>query len=555
MPRFETLLARQEIERYSQEGHWPNRLLTDYLDAAAQATPDRIAIIDSRRAIDYRALQALVDRCAHGLLALGLRPGDVLSIQLPNWIEFAVAHLAATRIGVVTCLITPIHRDREVAFMLNLAEATLALVPAAFRGYDYAAMMRRLRTDVPTLRQVMVVGGTAEGMLDWDGFATEPWEARSDARDLAQFRPDANDVTEIAFTSGTTGEPKGVLHTNNTILAPQAAMGRSLRLAADSVLHVATTMGHQTGFLGGVRLPIQWGTTIVYQDVWNPEQFIELIERHRISVTNGNATFLLDMLRARNLGQHDLSSFRIFRAGGGPIPQVLVREACEKLPHATILRGWGQTENGVVTLTRHGDPEDKLVGTDGCAQPGMEVRVVDAANRPLAPGVEGKLQCRGPFQFVGYLKQPQATRESYVGGWFDTGDFAVMDAEGYICIAGRAKDVIIRGGEKVPVKYVEDVLYECDLIQDAALVAMPDPRLGEKACAFVICREGRSLSLPDMQRFLENKGVTRQYWPERIEICTELPRAANGKIRKADLRERIAAMVAQEQSLKANAAG
>ena len=547
MPGFETLLTREETERYSKSGHWAGRILTDYLDATAEATPGKIAIIDSRRSITYRELRALVDRYAHGLLALGIQPGDVISIQLPNWIEFAVAYLAATRIGVVSCLITPIHRDREVACMMNLAEVRLALVPAAFRGYDYAAMMCRLRSEVHSLQHVMVVGGAADGMLDWDSFTARAWEAGSNSADLAGLRPDPNAVTEIVFTSGATAEPKGVLHTNNTLGAVQAAIGKSLRLNPDSVLHMASTIGHQTGFLGGVQLPIQWGVTVVYQDVWNPEQFIELIERYRIQATNGNTTFLLDMLRARNLLRHDLSSFKTFRAGGSPIPKALILEALEKLPHMTILRSWGQSESGVVTMTRYGDSRDKLIETDGCAQPGMAVRVVDCANQPVAFGAEGRLQSRGPFQFVGYLQQTELTRRSYVDGWFDTGDFAVMDGDGYIRITGRAKDVIMRGGEKVPVKYVEDVLYENDRIQDVALVAMSDARLGERACAFVMCRPGCTLSMQEMQHFLEQKGVARQYWPERIEVCAELPRAPNGKIRKAKLRERIAAAVEREQ--------
>ncbi len=546
--RFETLFPLQESKRYSDSGFWPDKLLTDYLDAVAESAPDKVAIVDSRRSITYGELRALVDRCAQGLLALGLRPGDVVSIQLPNWLEFTAAHLAATRIGAITCLIPPIQRDREVAHMLGLAEARLALVPAAFRDFDHAAMMQRLRAELPSLQHVMTVGGPARGDLNWESFTSEPWESRSGAANLATLRPDPNDVMEIVFTSGTSGKPKGVLHTSNTLLAPQAAMGRSLELTPDSVVHIASTMAHQTGFLGGVVLPVQWGVTIVCQDVWNPQRFVELIELHAIEVSNGNATFLLDMLRAPNLAQHDLSSFRIFRTGGGPIPRPLIREAFEKLPHATILRSWGQSENGVVTLTRIGDSEDRLVETDGCAQPGMMVRVVDEQNQPLPPGREGRLQCQGAFQFVGYLKQLDVTRESYADGWFDTGDLAAMTEDGYIRITGRSKDVIIRGGEKVPVKYVEDVLYEDDRIQDAALVAMPDARLGEKACAFVICRSGRTLSMREMQQFLERRGVARQYWPERIEICQELPRAANGKIRKAELRDHIATIVARESA-------
>jgi non-ribosomal peptide synthetase component E (peptide arylation enzyme) len=234
-----------------------------------------------------------------------------------------------------------------------------------------------------------------------------------------------------------------------------------------------------------------------------------------------------------------LSSFRIFRCGGGPIPRALLREARDKLPHVGIHCGWGQTENAVVTLTRIGAPDDKLLNTDGCAQPGMQVRVVDGKNRLLPPGTEGRLQCRGPFMFVGYVKQEALTRENFDGEWFDTGDLATLDAEGFIRITGRLKDIIIRGGENIPVKYVEDILYEDPRVQDAAIVGMPDPRLGERACAFVICRDGKSLDMKNMQAFLAARGVAKVYWPERLEIVDTLPRTANGKIRKADLRVRL----------------
>ena len=538
MARFSTNLTPEQVQRYTASGAWPNRLLTDFLDDAVAAAPDKTAIIDSRGAITYRELAAQVEHCAQGLLALGLRAGDVMALQLPNWKEFLILHLAATRIGMVSSLITPGSRDRELAHMLKVSDACLWVIPDEFRGHDYRAMAARVRSELPDLRHVIVVGrvgNTASpSEIAWDGFMTTQHPP------LDAPRPDANDVTEIVFTSGATGEPKGVMHTSNTIVAPQLALAASLQLSSADVIHIASTIAHQTGFLNGVRLPVQLGSTVVLQDVWNPEQLLEWIARHRITVSSGSATFLLDMLRAKNLARCDLSSFRIFRCGGGPIPRALLLEAREKLPHVGIHCGWGQTENGVVTLTRIGAPDDKLLNTDGRAQPGMDVRVVDDKSQLLAPGTEGRLQCCGPFMFVGYAKQETLTRENFDGEWFDTGDLATLDAEGYVRITGRLKDIIIRGGENIPVKYVEDILYEDARVRDAAIVAMPDPRLGERACAFVICRDGSTLDMKDMQTFLAGRGVAKVYWPERLELVDELPRTANGKIRKADLRAHLA---------------
>jgi cyclohexanecarboxylate-CoA ligase len=550
MPRFDTHITPEQIQRYTASGDWPNRLLTDFLDDAVAASADKTAIIDSRGSITYGELAAQATRCAHGLLALGLRAGDVMALQLPNWKEFLILHLAATRIGVVSSLITPVSRDREVVHMLKVSEACLWVVPDTFRGHDYCAMAARLRAELPDLQQLMVVGQPALATdLGWNTFMATAWEKGKPSDDLGHLRPLANDVTEIVFTSGATGAPKGVMHTSNTIVAPQLAMAASLQLTPDDVIHIASTIAHQTGFLNGVRLPVQLGATVVLQDVWNPEQLVEWIAEHRITVSSGSATFLLDMLRARNLAQHDLSSFRIFRCGGGPIPRALLHEAREKLPHVAIHCGWGQTENAVVTLSRIGDPDEKVLNTDGRAQPGMAVRVVDDRGRLLAAGKEGRLQCRGPFMFVGYIKQEALTRENFDGEWFDTGDLATLDAEGYVRITGRLKDIIIRGGENIPVKYVEDILYEDPRVRDAAIVAMPDPRLGERACAFVICRDGSTLDMKGMQAFLAERGVAKVYWPERLEIASELPRTANGKIRKADLRARLAQEVSDAEKV------
>jgi len=535
MARFSTHLTPEQIQRYTTSGAWPNRLLTNFLDDAVAATPDKTAIIDSRGSITYRELAAQAAHCAQGLLALGLRAGDVMALQLPNWKEFLILHLAATRIGIISSLITPGSRDHELAHMLRLSDAHLLVIPDAFRGHDYRAMAARLRGELPELQHVMVIGKTSvPSEIAWTAFMA----AKHPSLDAP--RPDANDVTEIVFTSGATGEPKGVMHTSNTIVAPQLALAASLQLTRDDVIHIASTIAHQTGFLNGVRLPIQLGSTVVLQDVWNPQQMVEWIAQHRITVSSGSATFLLDLLRAKNLGQCDLSSFRIFRCGGGPIPRTLLHEAREKLPHVGIHCGWGQTENGVVTLTRIGTSNEKLLNTDGCAQPGMAVRVVDEQQQVLPPGREGRLQCCGPFMFVGYVKQEAMSRENFDGEWFDTGDLATLDTEGYVRITGRLKDIIIRGGENIPVKYVEDILYEDPRVQDAAIVAMPDPRLGERACAFVICRDGSSLDMRELQAILADRGVAKAYWPERLEIVHELPRTANGKIRKADLRTQLA---------------
>jgi cyclohexanecarboxylate-CoA ligase len=536
MSKFETNLTDAWIRKFSSRGFWTGRILTDYLDDAVRHDPGKTAIIDARGSCTYGELRALSIRCAFGLLALGLKPGDVMSVQLPNWKEFTILHLAATRIGVVTNPLVPMFRDRELHFMIGVAESRLLVVPEAFRGYDHAAAALRLKEQLPMLEEVIVVGEDVPGgTRSWRSFIQRRWEKERTVA-LDALRPDANAVTELIYTSGTTADPKAVLHTHNTLIASQVPVINTLRLTSESVLHIASTFGHQTGMLSGVRLPIHLGATVVYQHVWSTKGLLDLIERHRITISSGSPTFLQDVLSSPDLPQRDLSSLRIFRCGGAPIPRVLIGEARRLLPGVSVHSAWGQTENAIVTLTRPGDPEDKIAGTDGHPLEGMEVRVMDGENRPVQPGCEGRLQCRGAFLFVGYAKRPDLTREAFVDGWFDTGDLAVMDAEGFIQITGRTKDIIIRGGENIPVAYIENVLYEDPRIKDVAVVAVPDLRLGERACAFISLRADAAYSFADMQGYLQQKGVAKQYWPEELRIVDGMPRTPSGKIRKHELR-------------------
>jgi cyclohexanecarboxylate-CoA ligase len=523
-------------------GFWSNELITDFLDRIAAEAPSRVAFIDSRSRISYLDLQNLTYRLADALLRRGVGPGDVVAIQLPNWIEFAALHFALVRIGAITCPITPMSRSREVASILRIARAKKLIIPQSFRGFDYVAMAKVLLSDARECTECIVLGSTEPGFgISYEALLQQGSESQQVGVRMRELRPEANAITEIVFTSGATGEPKGVIHSHNTLLAPQLAMAKSLRLERGSVLHVASTIAHQTGFLNGIRLPVQVGGTCVFQDIWRPDEFIRLVAKYKIEVSSGSATFLLDLLRCEGLDACDLSSFRIFRCGGGPIPLALVREAEQRFPALRVLRGWGQTENGVVTLTRVEDEFSKRMETDGCPQPGMEIRVVDAENRAVSVCTNGRLQCRGASMFLGYANSPGMAEESYVGDWFDTGDLATLDAEGYIRITGRVKDIVIRGGENIPVHYVENAIFEDPRVLEVCIVGMPDARLGERVCAFVICRSGSTITLRELCESLEAKGVAAQYWPEHLKVVESLPRTANGKIRKAALREQLEA--------------
>jgi cyclohexanecarboxylate-CoA ligase len=454
-----------------------------------------------------------------------------VSFQLPNWIEWVVVHYAATRIGAISNPLIPIYREREVGFMVGLARSKVIVVPREFRGFDHVTMVEKLRPDWPALEHVLVVGEPS-----WDDFAATAWESRRDPAELTALRPDPNDVTLLIFTSGTTGEPKGVMHTHNTVVAANDPLPGRLGITADSVIHMASTLAHLTGFLYGARLPVQNGASGILQDVWDAARFVELVAEHGITYTSAATPFLHDLVTAPNLGEHDVSTLQRFCCMGAPIPRALVREARAKLPRLVVVGGWGQSEDALVTLGIPGDPDEKVIDTDGCPWPGMQIRVVDDTGAELPPGADGRLQVTGPFLFVGYAERLDASRACLDGNWFDTGDLANIDADGYLRISGRTKDVIIRGGENIPVAYVENVLYEHPDVAGVAVVGMPDPRLQERACACVVLNPGAELTFPQMQEFLAGKGVAKQYWPERLEVLAELPRTASGKIQKFRLR-------------------
>ena len=540
---FETMLDEARIDAMTSAGYWTDEVLTDHLDRAAAATPDKVAFRDSRRSISYAALKAEADRCALGLLELGVGSGDVVSFQLPNWIEFVVVHLATMRIGAISNPLIPIYREREVGFMVGLAESKVLIVPKEFRGFDFAAMVGRLRAQLPSVGHVLVLGANGalgEGEESWEEFAATAWEDRREPASLAALRPDPNSVALLIFTSGTTGEPKGVMHTHNTLGAANRPIPERMGVEHSTVIHMASTFAHLTGFLYGVCLPVQYGLTCIAQDVWNATEFVDLVAEHGINYTSGATPFLVDLLANVPEDTGRLASLKRFCCMGAPIPRVMVRRAAESLPGTAVLGGWGQTEDALVTIGVPGDPEEKIT-TDGRPWPGMEVRTVDVDNVPVPPGAEGRVQVRGPFVFVGYAKRLEQTRALFTeDGWFDTGDLATLDADGYLSISGRTKDIIMRGGENIPVAYVENILYENPDFARVALVAVSDPRLQERACACIVPAEGAAEpTVESVQAYLEGKGVTKHYWPEQVAVMADFPATASGKIQKFKLRAMV----------------
>ncbi len=540
---FQPILPDARIARLTASGLWPGRLFTDALDEAVASDPQALAIVDHNSMtggstrMSYGELRRRSVRLAAALAAQGVERGDVVAVQLPNWWHHAALYLACVRIGAVFNPLMPIFRERELQFMLGFADARVLVVPRSFRGFDYPAMAARLRPELPRLAHVFVVGGEDPATAFEARMLDRAWEDETDGDGLFRARrPDANDVTEIMYTSGTTGQPKGVMHTSNTLMCKALLANELFGFRAGDGIYMGSPLAHQTGFMYGVCLAIHNRCPCVLQDVWDPVEAARLIAAERCTITVASTPFLSDLVHTPAVRRHDTSSLRLFMCAGAPIPRVLIAAARRSHPGMYVMSGWGMTEMGIATATYPGDADEKIIETDGRALPHQQVRVVDAEGGIVPSGVEGRLQARCATNFVGYLKRPD-TYGVDADGWFDTGDNARMDADGYIRITGRSKDIIIRGGENIPVVEVEELLYRHPAIEDAAVVAMPDPRLGERACAFVTLRAGQALDFRGMIDYLSAQRMMRQYLPERLEVIDAFPRTPSGKIQKFRLRE------------------
>lgn len=535
------ILPESRIAAMRQSGQWPDMLLTDVLDKAVAEQPDSIAFTGfnsmrrRRETVSFRQLDQLSKRIALGLVHYGIGKGDMVSFQLPNWWEFVALHLACVRIGAISNPVMPIFRERELSFMLDFAETKAIFVPREFRGFDHPAMISGLRKNLPALQHMFVLGGEGAQSFE-ENFLLRRHEDEVDGPAIfAARRMSPNDVNEMLYTSGTTGQPKGVMHTANTQFANLKSLAPNIGLSRNDTLLMSSPLAHQTGFLYGIMMPLYLGIKTVYQDVWDARIAAQMIQDEKVTYTMASTPFLADLTDNPDVRNYDTGSLRIFMCGGAPIPRVLTERATRELD-IKVLSLWGMSENGAVTITRPDDPMDKVFNTDGKAISGIEVRIVDENGQPLPPDTEGLLQSRGCSQFVGYMKKPEMYGTDK-DGWFDTGDYARMDADGYIRITGRAKDILIRGGENIPVVEVEEILYRHPAIADAAIVGMPDPRLGERGCAFVTLQPGASFGFAEMTSWLTDAKLARNYMPERLEVITEMPRTASGKIQKFKLRE------------------
>jgi cyclohexanecarboxylate-CoA ligase len=529
--------------QYREHGWWRDATVLDDLHRAVARHPDKPAIVcyhtdgSPTETLSYAGLHEQTERFARALRALGVGPGDIVALQLVNSWEFTALCLATIRVGAAVNPVIPIMRRREVEFMAGLTECPVYIAPAEHRGFSYARMLAEVAQAVPTLRHRVLLGASAEdlagGAVDFDAHFRRGEHPPVDVAPAA-----ADDLAQVMFTSGTTGEPKGVMHTHNTLYALTRTEAEALHLTGDDVVTMGSPMTHQAGYAYCFLMPLLLGATAVYQDAWDADLMLRLVEEQGVTFAMGATTFLVDAIEAQRRAPRELTSLRTFACGGSPIPPVVVERAAEVLG-VRVYALWGMTENGTTTITRPEDPPDRAAHSDGTAPPWMGVRIVDEAGADVPAGQTGRLVVRGANQCLGYYRRPELYAAALdAHGWFDTGDLAHNDGHGGIRIAGRVKDLIVRGGEKIPVVEVEAAVLRHPAVREAAIIGYPDERLGERACAVLVV-DGPPLTVEDLQVHLGGLGMAKQYWPERVVVLDELPKTPSGKIQKFLLRQRM----------------
>ncbi|MFC4595765.1 AMP-binding protein [Sphingobium tyrosinilyticum] len=513
-------------------GYWQQTTLVDTARAALKQDPSRLLLIEGERRLTRGEAWDQALRLAGFFQSRGMKPGDVVSFQLPNWVESSVLALAARMCGLIINPIPPIYRESELAYILADCGAKMIFVPQIFRKHDHVAMMAGLRAELPKLDEVITVRG--QGALCWEDVAGGLPLAEAELPKI-----DPASVMMVMYTSGTTGKPKGVMHTHYSFDHRAKAMVDGWGVGPDDIIFMPSPVTHIAGAFWCFDIPWISGACSMLMDVWAADEGVNLIEKHRCTISGGATPFLQQLLDVAKDQPERIATLRLFFCGGTTVSPDLIKEASAAFPNALFFRAYGSTEMTTATLgVRDKAHADMGAETDGEIVWPVELIIVDENGNPLPEGKEGEILARGPGLFAGYLHPSDNEGNFRADGFFHMGDLGQIVHGNYVVITGRKKDIIIRSGENISPKEVEDILYNHPAIVEVAIVAMPSPTTGEKGCAFIIPRPGQAIDLVEIKRFLEAEGLARQKFPEHVVLVDDLPRVPSGKVKKDVLRIR-----------------
>ncbi|MCW2813077.1 MAG: o-succinylbenzoate--CoA ligase [Nocardioides sp.] len=522
---------------YRARGYWDDGFLTDYVDRWAEEDPDHPYLSDGTSRLSYGEFRQQARSLAASLRGLGVRPGDRVAVQLPNWNEYFLVYAACSSLAAVMIPVVGVYRESEVRYIVESSGAVGLVTPGAFRGFDHAAMAADVGRAVPSLAfRVVVRGEATQGAVSFADLVAAPVE---DGWDPGR-RASADDPHLILFSSGTEARPKACLHTWSTSsFLPKQAVA-ALGMGRDDVMFMPAPVTHALGMTLGVMAPTIAGAAVELIDVFEPTAALEQITRGGCTGTASPAPFIRLLLDAYDPAVHDMSRLRFWLSAGAPIPKTLVEEAAATIPGCRVVSAYGSSEVMMATVCRPGDSVDRVASSDGAPVDGVELRIVDQDENEAAVGVEGEIRYRGPGRILEYLGRPDLTAAALdADGWWRTGDLGRMDDEGYLRVTGRLKDIIIRGGFNISAREVEEALLEHPAVANVAVVGLPDERLGERACAVVVPRGDQRVTLAELRTFLADKRkIATWKVPERIEFVDGFPLTATGKVQKFALRDR-----------------
>ena len=544
LPTVGVRYSQAEIAEFYAMGYWQQTGLFDVLKGQSAVAPDKTFVFDSTYGYTYRELHDNALRLAVGLHRIGIGRGDRVAVQLPNWSEFALCLAAIARLGAVLVPIMPIYRDDEVAYVLAHSGAKVAVTCEEFKRFRYLEMFSRLRAQAADLRMLVAVRNT--GPIDPD--VVTPLDELLDQttpETIAQLGVAAapDDPLLIVYTSGTTARPKGCLHTFNTMRVSAEAIRKSLGYTADDVQFGPSPVSHSTGAITSFVLPLIAGASSHLMEAWDPEEGLQRIQKYGCTVTVTATAFLQMLLSVYDRGRHDASSLRLWVCAGSPIPGAVVERAISALSGCRVLSLYGRSENFLTTMCTVADDPIRSSTSDGSAIYGVHIAIVDRDGNPVPASQEGDIAYKGPGHMLEYFRDPEHTAELFTpDGYSRSGDLGVMDADGFVRVTGRLKDIVIRGGLNISARELEDLLAGYSRFSDVAVVAMPDERVGEKVCLYAVVAPGEEApSLADVVAYLRERRLATPKLPERLELVDSLPMTATGKIQKHLLRADIAA--------------
>lgn len=535
---FNTRFTPAMSRRWRSAGLWSDETFASVLARQVRTMPDREAVSDGTRRLSYRELAEAIDRMAARLRALGVAQGDVVTIQLPNWVEFPIVFFALERLGAVAVPVSVDFRGRELEYIMRFAEAKMFVCCAQFRNFNHLAMAEDLRTRLPKLASVAVIRGSFRaGMVSLDDVVA----AQGAPPGFEPAQQDADTIMRMAFTSGTTGNPKGVMHSHNTTLAAARILNGDLGLNATDTMMIWLPCGLNWGYLTLVQSVLA-GAKAVLLERFQPALALDLIERERVTYIPTAPASLTAILQEPGLAERALSSLRIVVSGGASAPLETIR-AWRRVAPGALLELLGMLETGYQTYTRPGDDPEEVAGSVGRPASHMLLKLIDDAGNEVPQGEVGEICSDGPSVHLGYHNNPQANADAFLpDGWFRSGDLGLIDSAGNLRVVGRLKEMINRGGKKFFPREIEEILYTHPKVLYAAIVGIPDPRLGERNCLCLVPKSGEPPTLQELIAFLGDS-VASYKLPERLELFEQLPFTPTGKIQRHVLVREVTARI------------